>query len=98
MNIFSTDQEKYRFLDMCNSCRYARFSQAQSHIVMMCTVVWEKTTIGIFRVKIVYGKIFTSLGVSEENFQQQIVFKVKFFPVAHKLNKKYINIHNHAKL
>ena len=33
MQIISTDQEKYHFLNMCNLCRYARFSQAQSHIV-----------------------------------------------------------------
>ena len=32
MNILSIDQEKYYFLNMCNLCKYARFSQAQSHI------------------------------------------------------------------
>ena len=31
MNIISTDLEKYYFLNMCILCRYARFSQAQSH-------------------------------------------------------------------
>ena len=32
MNIISTNQEKCYFLNMCNLCRYAWFSQAQSHI------------------------------------------------------------------
>ena len=32
MNNVCTGQEKYYFLNMCNLCRYARFSQAQSHI------------------------------------------------------------------
>ena len=39
-----------------------------AYIVMMYTIVWEKFTIGYFRVKIVHGKIFTSLGVFEEKF------------------------------
>ena len=30
MNIISTDQEKYHFLNMCNLCRYAQFLQAQT--------------------------------------------------------------------
>ena len=35
MNIIKTVQEKYHFLNMCSLCRYARFSQAQSHIICM---------------------------------------------------------------
>ena len=33
INIISINQEKYHFLSMCNLCRYARFSQAQSHML-----------------------------------------------------------------
>ena len=29
--IMYSDQEKYNFLNMCDLCRYARFSQAQSY-------------------------------------------------------------------
>ena len=32
MVIINRAQEKYHFLNMCILCRYARFSQAQSHI------------------------------------------------------------------
>ena len=32
MIIINRDQEKYHLLNICNLCRYARFSQAQSHI------------------------------------------------------------------
>ena len=39
------------------------------------TVVWEKFTIGYFRVKIVRGKTFLSLGVSDENFLTMKYFK-----------------------
>ena len=35
--IISTDQEKYYFPNMCIFCRYARFSQAQSHIGLYIT-------------------------------------------------------------
>ena len=28
----NSDQEKYYLLNMCNLCRYAQYSQAQSHI------------------------------------------------------------------
>ena len=34
----------------------------------MYTVVWGKFTFGYFRVKIVCGKTFLSLGISEETF------------------------------
>ena len=43
------------------------------------TVVWEKFTVGYFRVKIVRGKIFSSLRVSDENFLTTKYFKVKLF-------------------
>ena len=33
-----------------------------------CTIVWEKFTVGYFCVKIVRGKIFLSLGLSDEKF------------------------------
>ena len=46
---------------------------------MVSTVVWEKFTVGYFRVKIVRGKIFLSLGVSDENFLMTKYFKVKLF-------------------
>ena len=35
MNIISTDQEKYYFPNMCILCRYAWFSQAQSHMRLL---------------------------------------------------------------
>ena len=35
--IINSDQEKYYFLNMCNLCRYAQFSQAQSHIMLLMT-------------------------------------------------------------
>ena len=34
MNIISTHQEKHYFLNMCILCRYAWFSQAQSHFML----------------------------------------------------------------
>ena len=43
------------------------------------TVVWEKFTVGYFRVKIVRGKIFLSLRVSDKNFSTTKYFKVKLF-------------------
>ena len=36
MNTISTVQEKCRFLNMCNLCRYARFLQAWSQISLPC--------------------------------------------------------------
>ena len=45
----------------------------------LCTVVWEKFTVGYFRVEIVRGKMFSSLGVSDENFLTTKCFKVKMF-------------------
>ena len=42
--------------------------------VYMYTVVWEKLTIGYFCVKIVRGKIFLFLGVSDEN-----LLTIKYF-------------------
>ena len=33
--ILNRGQEKYQFLNMCNLCRYAQFSQAQSHIIIL---------------------------------------------------------------
>ena len=35
-------------------------------IVNEVTVIWKKFTVGYFRVKFVNGKIFLSLGVSNE--------------------------------
>ena len=43
-------------------------------IICSYTVVWEKFTVGYFHVKIVRGKIFLSLGVSDENFFNNEVF------------------------
>ena len=43
------------------------------------TVVWEKFTIGYFGVKIVRGKTFLSLGISDKNFLTTKYFKVKLF-------------------
>ena len=40
MFIIHGHQEMYLFLNMCNLCRYARFSQAQSQI-MNCNFYWE---------------------------------------------------------
>ena len=45
----------------------------------MYTVVWGKFTVGYFHVKIVCGKIFSSLRVSNENFLTTKYFKVKLF-------------------
>ena len=47
--------------------------------IFISTVVWEKFTVGYFRVKIVRGKIFSSLGVSDENFLTTKYLKVKLF-------------------
>ena len=46
---------------------------------ILYTVVWEKFTVGYFRVKIARGKIFSSLRVSNEKFLTTKYFKVKFF-------------------
>ena len=35
------------------------------HFLPLTIVVWEKFTVGYFRVKIVHGKIFSSTGVSK---------------------------------
>ena len=35
MFIIKNDQEKYHFLNVCNLCRYAWFSQAQSQIALV---------------------------------------------------------------
>ena len=47
------------------------------------TVVWEKLTVGYFHVKIVRGKIFSSLGVSDKFFNNELFlsrqFKVKLY-------------------
>ena len=40
---------------------------AQTYMHVCSTIVWEKFTAGYFHVRIVHGKIFSSLGVSEEN-------------------------------
>ena len=54
---------------------------------ILCTVVWEKFTVGYFRVKTVHDKIFSSLGVSDEKFLAMKYFKVKLLnSVAHELN------------
>ena len=53
---------------------------ATARCLLKCsTVVWEKFTIGYFRVKVVCGKIFSSLEVSDENFLTTKYFKVKLF-------------------
>ena len=53
----------------------------------MITVVWEKFTVGYFCVKIVRGKVFLSLGESDENFlTANYFFKSNFYSVAHELN------------
>ena len=36
-----------------------------------------KFTVGYFRVKIVHGKMFSSLGVSDENFLKQSILRLK---------------------
>ena len=41
MNILSTDQENYNFLNVCNLCRYARFSQAQSQLRTAFTTLFH---------------------------------------------------------
>ena len=42
--------------------------------IQMYTVVWEKFTIRYFCVKIVHGKIFLSLGVSDEKIFDNELF------------------------
>ena len=49
-----------------------------------CTIVWEKFTVGYFRVKVVLGKIFSSLGVSDEKILTIKYVKVKLH--THKFN------------
>ena len=46
MNILSTDQEKYHFRNMCNLCRYAQFSQAQSHILIKSILITINKCLG----------------------------------------------------
>ena len=62
-------------------CKMCRFLHRQLHIAIICsyTVVWEKFTVGYFHVKIVRGKIVSSLGVSDENFLTTKYFKIKLF-------------------
>ena len=64
------------------------YSHFYTYSTFTITVVWEKFTVGYFRVKIVYGKIFSSLRVSDENFLTMKYFKVKlqFCSVAQELN------------
>ena len=45
----------------------------------MNTIVWEKFNFGYFRVKIVRGKIVSSLGVFEENFLTTNYFERQTF-------------------
>ena len=53
----------------------------------MNTVVWDKFTVGYFRVKIVHGKIFSSLGVFDENFLTTNYFESQtFVPLLTNLN------------
>ena len=40
-------------------------------------VVWEKFTVGYFHVKFVIGKLFSSVGISDEKFLTTNYFKVK---------------------
>ena len=47
--------------------------------IFVYTVVWEKITVGYLCVKIVCGKLFLSLGVSNEIFLTTKYFKVKLF-------------------
>ena len=53
--------------------------QLPDALLKCSTVVWEKFTIGYFRVKVVCGEIFSSLEVSDENFLTTKYFKVKLF-------------------
>ena len=48
-------------------------------IVSNIAIIWEKFFFGYLRVKIVCGKIFLSLWVSDENFLTMKYFKVKLF-------------------
>ena len=53
----------------CNIRRMIIFwDRKQPTALLGYTVVWEKFTIGYFHMKIVCGKIFSSLRVSDENF------------------------------
>ena len=57
---------------------------------MVCTVVWEKFTIGYFCVKIVCGKIFLSFRVSDKNYLTTKYLKVKpFVPLLKNLMHDY---------
>ena len=47
-------------------------------IELKTTVVLEKFTVAYFRVKIVCGKIFSSLGVSDENFNNELFLRSNF--------------------
>ena len=38
------------------------------------TIIWEKFTVGYFRVNIAYGEIFSSLGVSDKKFVNNELF------------------------
>ena len=49
------------------------------------TVICDKFVVGYFHMTIVCGKIFPSLGVSNDNFFTTNDFMVKLFSVAYKL-------------
>ena len=73
--------------------------RSQVFTVITITLAGLKHTVDQthFRVKIVHGKILSSLGVSDnEIFQQQIIFKVKLFVPL--LTNLLHDIHNHAQL
>ena len=50
--------------------------------IMVYTIVWENFTVGYFHVKIVCGKIFPSLGVSDN----ELFYGLTSCSVVHKFN------------
>ena len=53
------------------------------------TVVWERFIVGYFRVRIVCGKIFLSLGVSDKNLLTMNVEVKLFVPLLTNLTHSY---------
>ena len=78
LNVFAlSDKSIQGKLRLLANLRKAR--RNESVLRLGTTVVCGKFTVGYFRVKIVRGKIFLSLRVSDENFLIAKYFIVKLF-------------------
>ena len=73
---------------MCKKCHHSITTQ---QVLQAPTVVWKKFTVGHFHVKIVCGKIFSSLGVyNEKILTNYIKVKLTYVPLLMNLIHNYI--------